>query len=105
MRQTLLTVLEDAFVRQQALTALRAAPDLLPAAARSLQHAIDVPEEMRVDLLLLDTAAAIATDAGGTLGRVPAVQIDSTAFEPTQLVESVRAATPRRSAGPYHPVG
>ena len=95
MRQTILVVLADDGARQQALAVLRATPDLLPAAARSIDHALSVLDEMRVDLLLLDPAAA--NRAASRLGGVAYVPLADGPVEADQLLRLVRGAIPPRA--------
>lgn len=102
MRQTVLVVLEDADARQQALAAMRATDDLLPAAARSLAHALEVLDEMRVDLLLLD-GATTPPDAKGKLERVAVVRWTDRTIESATLVDAVRAAIPPRAPRRFRP--
>lgn len=101
MRQTVLVVLEDADARRQALAAMRATDDLLPAAARSLSHALEVLDEMRVDLLLLDDQAPPSDEAGKKLERVAVVRLTDHTIESTALVAAVRAAMPARTSRGY----
>ena len=97
MRQTVLVVLADEDARQQALAALRSSADLLPAAARSLDHALAVLDEMRVDLLLLDPVSAAAAQAADKLGRVTCLPLADARVEPEQLLAMVREAMPPRA--------
>jgi hypothetical protein len=101
VRQTVLVVLEDADARRQALAAMRATDDLLPAAARSLSHALEVLDEMRVDLLLLDGTAPPSADARQKLEQVAVVRWTDSAIESNALIDAVRAAIPPRSARRY----
>lgn len=95
MRQTVLVVLPDEDARQRTLAVLRATPDLLPAAARSLDHALAVLAEMRVDLLLVDATAAASADLA-RLGGVPLVPLKDGNLKPEALLGLVRAAIPAR---------
>jgi CheY-like chemotaxis protein len=103
VRQTVLVVLEDADARQQALSAMRETTDLLPAAARSLKHALEVLDEMRVDLLLLDGASPSSADVTEKLEGVAVVRLTNEPFESAALLESVRAAIPPRSPRRFRP--